>query len=100
MTTEQKKKVRIHLSRKLTFERPEHDPLKLHAGHNEVDADVAAHPFVKAHLTDAPSVVDSKELDEANAKIGELVAALDEANAKIKEQATIIKAFEATAPKK
>lgn len=45
-------KVHIHLSRKITLSRAGHPDVSLDRGHNFVDADVADHPFVKAHTVE------------------------------------------------
>jgi len=73
-------KTAIYLSRKITLMRHGEDPLALEAGRNEVDADVAAHPFVKAHTVDA---VDAATEDTAplHARIAELEQRLVEAEA-------------------
>lgn len=47
------KQVTIYLARRITLNRAEREAVELQAGPNTVDADVAAHPFVKAHTVDA-----------------------------------------------
>lgn len=47
------KQVTIYLSRRLTLTRAGQDSVNLEPGRNIVDEDVAAHPFVKAHTTEA-----------------------------------------------
>lgn len=91
------KKVTIFVSRNLTLNRKGQDPVALTAGANVVDADVAEHPFVKAHAVggnaevadlaaelqaakDALAVA-TKRADDAEAKVAELQAVIDAAAA-------------------
>lgn len=57
------KQVTIHLARRITLNRAGHDAIELAAGRNTVDADVAAHAFVKAHTVEV-GPDHSDELDE------------------------------------
>lgn len=66
------KKVTIFLSRRITLMRNEHEPLALEAGRNDnVDADVAAHPFVKYHTLESASIA-AEDVDAMQARIAEL----------------------------
>lgn len=93
------KQVRVHINRRITLQREGKEDVVLRPGLNHVDADVAAHPFVKEHLTDAPDELVSAELEAANARIAELVEEVQALRAEIEGKDLIIKAFEATANK-
>lgn len=108
------KQVRIFVSRKITLERFGKDAVVLHAGANLVDADVAEHDFVKAHMIEGASeAADAADagLKAENAKLRkandegakELRAALNRAEAaeaKVAELQAMVDAFTATADKK
>lgn len=68
----------VHVSRAFKLKRAGHDPVVFQAGRNEVDEDVADHPYVQAHLTSAPQGTADAEmaaaLEAANARIVELEA--------------------------
>lgn len=85
------KQVTIHLARRVTLNRAGHDAVELQAGRNVVDADVAAHPFVKAHTVDA-GPDHGAELDELRAKLAELSAKLGDAHEEIEDRGDAIKA--------
>lgn len=80
------KQVTIYLARRVTLNRADHEPVELQAGRNTVDADVAAHPFVKAHTVDGGSD-NSGELDELRAALAEQSAHILAANAQLNARA-------------
>lgn len=65
------KQVTIYLSRKLTLSRHGQEPLVLDAGRNVVDADVAAHQFVK-HFTVEAIDASPDEVAELRARVADL----------------------------
>lgn len=84
------KQVKIHLSRAIIFNRKGKEPLELQAGANTVDADVAEHAFIKAHLSDPNAEAIEAGDPELQAKYDEVVKANEagsaivaKANAKI-----------------
>lgn len=91
------KKVTVFLSRSVTLNRRDQEPLKLNAGHNIVDEDVAKHPFVKAHLMDEPA--DNPVASALQAKIEELGAEIVKLRKEVEEKDAVIAAYAATAPK-
>lgn len=93
------KKVRIFVSRKITLERPEKDPVVLTPGANLVDADVAEHKFVKAHTVEGASEAADAADAALQAKIAELLEKNAALEAKVAEQDAVIKAYEASAKK-
>lgn len=106
-TAKESKQVRIFVSRKITLERPEKAPVVLTPGANTVDADVAEHKFVKAHLVEGAS--DAADAADAalQSKVGELLAAnedgarqLREALNRIDELQAMVDAFTAADTKK
>lgn len=87
------KKVSIFLSRKITLERKNMGAVTMTSGHNIVDADVAEHPFVKAHLVEGASVEAASDL----------VLKVEALTAENEELRATLAAYEATskkAPKK
>lgn len=85
------KKVTLHMSRNFTLNRKDKEPVELKVGRNDnIDADVAEHPFVKHLITaepledqsdriadlEAAVAVANKRADEAEAKVADLEAAL------------------------
>jgi molecular chaperone GrpE (heat shock protein) len=96
------KQVSVHVSRALVIQRHEKEPVRLIAGRNVVDEDVAAHPLVKAHTTDAPvEAADVKALEAENAalrkQVEEQAAAIAALRKRVEEQAAVIAAYEAAA---
>lgn len=89
------KKVRIFVSRKITLERDGHEAVVMPAGANLVDADVAAHPFVKAHAVDGASEAADAADAELQAKIAELLAEKGTLEAKVAELQAVVDAFTA-----
>lgn len=84
MAKDENKQKSVFLSRKITLERAGKEPVVMQRGHNIVDADVADHPFVKAHgveASDDPSAGDAA----LHAKIAELVAANKAGAAQLRE---------------
>jgi polyhydroxyalkanoate synthesis regulator phasin len=75
------KQVTIYVSRKITLNRADKDPIALEQGRNVVDADVADHPFVKHHTIEGGSTVDGAELEELRARVEELTEQLAAGNA-------------------
>jgi len=82
MSNEKQKQVKIHLSRAVILNRKGEEPVPLQAGANTVDADVAEHAFVKAHLSDPNAEAIETGDPELQAKYDELLAA-NEAGSKI-----------------
>lgn len=92
------KKVTVFVNRAITLNRADKEPVSLKPGANVVDADVAEHPFVKAHTVAATEgnaadlaaelqaakdalAVEKKRAGTAEAKVAELQAVIDAAAA-------------------
>lgn len=75
------KQVTIYLSRSLTLTRAGQDSVNLAKGQNVVDEDVAKHPFVQAHTTEAVDATPD-EVAGLRARVAELEAELAALKAK------------------
>lgn len=75
------KQVTIYLSRPLTLTRAGQDSIPLTAGRNVVDEEVAKHPFVHAHTTEAVDATPD-EVAGLRARVAELEAELAALKAK------------------
>jgi predicted nucleic acid-binding Zn-ribbon protein len=71
------KQVKIHLSRAITLNRKGKESLPLHAGLNTVDAEVAEHGFVKAHMVEDAIDATVAGDPELQAKYDELLSQVD-----------------------
>lgn len=81
----EQKQVTIYLSRKITLNREGKDSLALEPGRNVVDADVAAHPFIKAHTVEALDITPD-EVSALRERVAQLEAELAELKAAAKPE--------------
>lgn len=92
-----KKQVVMFSSRAFTLRRSGETPLHIAAGRNVIDADVADHPYVKAHATGPMSsdAADAEALLAAQERIAELESILLAGQAHIVELEAALEAKDA-----
>lgn len=85
--------VTVYVRRKFTLRRGELPPVQFQPGANTVDADVAAHPFVKGLTVGSAEAPGSAELDAMRARA-------EAAEAQVVELQAVIEATAAMGKKK